>query len=61
MSYEGSAEENKARLFCRQLGIDYDKLTKEEFVTLINILKKATLLNNQPVKKHNHGHKKKRK
>lgn len=61
MSYEGSAEENKARLFCRQLGIDYDKLTKEEFVTLINILKKATLLNNQPVKKHNHVHKKKRK
>ena len=61
MSYEGSAEENKARLFCRQLGIDYDKLTKEDYVTLINILKKASLLNNQSVKKHNHVHKKKRK
>lgn len=60
MSYEGSTEENKVRLFCRQLGIDYDQLTKEEFVTLINILKKATLLNNQPVKKH-YVHKKKRK
>ena len=32
MRYEGSAEEKQARLFLSQLGIDYDKLTQEEFV-----------------------------
>ncbi len=31
----------KARLFLATLGIDYDKLTPEEFVTQINILKKS--------------------
>lgn len=61
MSYEGSAEEKQMRVFCRQLGIDYDKLSKEEFVSLINILKKSSLLTNQPTRKPNHVHKKKRK
>ncbi|MBR0300359.1 MAG: hypothetical protein IJQ93_08600, partial [Bacteroidales bacterium] len=51
MSYEGSPEERQARLFCKQLGINYDKLTKEEFVTLINILKKSSLLKTQPNKR----------
>ena len=51
MSYEGSAEERQARLFCKQLGINYDKLSKEEFVTLINILKKSSLLKVQPNKR----------
>ena len=44
MSYEGSENEKKARVFLAQLGIDYDGLTKEEFVTLIGILKKSKLL-----------------
>ena len=29
MSFEGSPEERQARVFCKQLGINYDKLTKE--------------------------------
>ena len=48
MSYEGSPEERQARLFCKQLGIKYDKLSKEEFASLINILKKSSLLKVQP-------------
>ena len=44
MSYEGSENEKKARVFLAQLGIDYDGLTKEEFVTLIGILKRSKLL-----------------
>ena len=44
MRYEGSAEEKQARLFLSQLGIDYDKLTQKEFVSLIGILKKSALL-----------------
>lgn len=51
MSYEGSAEERQARLFCKQLGINYDKLSKEEFVNLINILKKSSLLKGQSNKR----------
>ena len=49
MRYEGSAEEKQARLFLSQLGIDYDKLTQEEFVSLIGILKKSALLKS-PIK-----------
>ena len=41
MHYEGTEEEKKARLFLATLGIDYDKLPPEEFVTQINILKKS--------------------
>lgn len=41
MQFEGSEQEKKAHVFCAQLGIDYDKLTREEFVTLIGILKKS--------------------
>ena len=44
LTYEGSPEEKQARVFLSQLGIDYDKLTQEEFVTLIGILKKSALL-----------------
>ena len=50
LHYEGTEEEKKARLFLATLGIDYDKLTPEEFVTQINILKKSEHLkspNNQ--------------
>ena len=51
MSYEGRPEERQARVFCKQLGINYDKLTKEEFVSLINILKKSSLLKIPPNKR----------
>ncbi len=39
MNFEGSSEEKKARSFLVTLGIDYDKLSKKQFVTLIEILK----------------------
>lgn len=39
MSFEGSAEEKKARFFLANLGIDYDAITKEQFVTVIEALK----------------------
>lgn len=39
MSFEGSAEEKKARFFLAQLGIDYDAITKEQFVTVIEVLR----------------------
>ena len=39
MNFEGSPEEKKARSFLATLGIDYDKLSKEQFVSLIEILK----------------------
>ena len=45
MRYEGSAEEKKARVFLAELGIDYDKISKEEFVALIGILEKSELHN----------------
>lgn len=32
MSYEGNDEKRQARLFCKQLGINYDKLSKEELL-----------------------------
>ena len=44
LSFEGSPQEKMARGFLMQLGIDYDKLTREEFVTLIGILKKSSYL-----------------
>ena len=39
MTFEGSAEEKKARFFLANLGIDYDAITKEQFVTVIEVLK----------------------
>lgn len=39
MSFEGSAEEKKARFFLANFGIDYDAITKEQFVNLIEVLK----------------------
>ena len=59
MSYEGSTEERQVRVFCKQLGIDYNKLSKEEFVSLINILKKSSLLKGQPNKRGKNKSKKK--
>lgn len=42
LSYEGSSEEKMARVLLAQLDIDYDAITKEEFVTLIGILNKSS-------------------
>ena len=39
MNFEGSSEEKKIRAFLATFGIDYDKLSKEQFVSLIEILK----------------------
>ena len=39
MSFEGSTEEKKARFFLANLGIDYDAITKEQFVTIIEVLR----------------------
>ena len=39
MNFEGNDQEKQIRVFCSQLGIPYDKLTKEQFVNLIEILK----------------------
>lgn len=41
LNYEGSTEEKQMRVLLAQLGIDYDTLTKDEFVTLIGILNKS--------------------
>lgn len=48
MSYEGSEDEKKARVFLASLGIDYDALSQEEFVTVINVLKKSAQKSIQP-------------
>lgn len=39
MSYEGSDDEKRARIFLAQFGIDYDAITMEQFVNLIEVLK----------------------
>ena len=44
LNYEGSPEEKQARVLLSQLGIDYDMITKEEFVRLIGILNKSSHL-----------------
>ena len=39
MNFEGSSDEKKARAFLATFGIDYDVITKEQFITLIEILR----------------------
>lgn len=39
MNFEGSADEKKARAFLTTFGIDYDAISKEQFVNLIEVLK----------------------
>lgn len=45
MSFEGSAEEKKARFFLANLGIDYNAITKEQFVMLIEVLRLSKHMN----------------
>ena len=42
--FTGSDQERQARFFLMQLGINYDSLYPDEFVTLINVLKKSKML-----------------
>ena len=42
--FEGSAEEGQVVLFLSQLDIEYSKITKDEFVTLMGILRKSDKL-----------------
>lgn len=42
--YEGSPQEKQARVYLASLGIDYDAISKEEFVTLMGILQKSKKL-----------------
>ena len=67
MSYEGSEDEKKARVFLASLGIDYDALSQEEFVTVINVLKKSAHMKSPysqrgkaPYQPHGKGKRKKR-
>ena len=39
MNFEGSSEEKKAKALLATLGIDYDAITMEQFVNLIEVLK----------------------
>ena len=42
MHFQGSEPETKTKVFLASLGIDYDALTTEEFVTLMGILNKSS-------------------
>ncbi len=46
MNFEGSSEERKIRAYLATIGLDYDALSKEEFVSLIGILKKSKHMKN---------------
>ncbi|MCQ2530126.1 MAG: helix-turn-helix domain-containing protein [Lachnospiraceae bacterium] len=54
--FHGSPEEKQIILFCRRLGINYSKLSQEEFKTMIEIFKKSPLMkspiNQRGKKKH---------
>jgi predicted transcriptional regulators len=44
MNFEGSSEERKIRAYLATIGLDYDALSKEEFVSIISGLKKSKYL-----------------
>ena len=46
MNFEGSSEEKQIRALMATIGLDYDTLTKEEFVSIISGLKKSKYLKN---------------
>ncbi|MCF0134013.1 MAG: hypothetical protein HUJ72_09125 [Blautia sp.] len=55
--FEGSPEEAKTAMFLSKLGIKYNKLTKDELVTLMKILRKSDFLKS-PDSKRGRGRKK---
>ena len=44
VNFEGSSEEKQIRSFMATIGLDYDTLTKEEFVSIISGIKKSKYL-----------------
>ena len=44
MNFEGSSEKRQIRSFLATFGIDYDKLSKKQFVSLMEILNLAKYL-----------------
>ena len=54
MNFEGSSEEKKVRAYLATIGLNYDALTKEEFVSLIGILKKSKYMKN-PISQRGKG------
>ena len=44
MNFEGSSEEKQVRALMATIGLDYDTLTKEEFVSIVSGLKKSKYL-----------------
>ncbi len=68
MNFEGSSEEKQIRAYLATIGLDYDALTKEEFVSLIGILKKSKYLKSpinqrgkaRPQLQHGKGRKKRK-
>ena len=54
MSYEGSAEEKQARIYLANLGIDYDAITKDQFVNLMEVLKLSAHLKS-PISRRGKG------
>ena len=50
---------NRVSIFLKQLGIKYSKITKDEFVTLIGILRNSDILKS-PGSKRDKGSRKKR-
>ena len=59
MSYEGSPQEKQARIYLAGLGIDYDAITKEQFVTLMDILAKSKKLQIRQASRRGKGTRKK--
>lgn len=59
-AFTGSDQERQARILCMQLGINYDRLTPDEFASLVSILKKSKLLKS-PLSKRGKNSTKKRK
>ena len=68
MNFEGSSEEKQIRSFLATFGIDYDLLSKEQFVSLIEVLKLSKYLKSpinqrgkaRPQLAHGKGKKKRR-
>ena len=54
-----AAEEAQVAMFLKQLGIKYNKLTKDKFVTLMGILRKSDMLKSSGSKRGK-GNRKKR-
>ena len=46
MNFEGSSKEKQVRALMATIGLDYDTLTKEEFVSIISGLKKSKYMKN---------------